>query len=195
MSSSESLLVGKVLAAVREYLAEAPPAVDPRPKREKPELEAGNPDRYEVYTDGSYEFGACGWGWYAPAWRGQPEQLHFGGAPNDGSRNITGEVYAALHATKWCMEAGIADITIVHDYEGIEGWGRAILPWKANKQCSKLYREWMRYFRSGGMTIRFRHVKGHSGCAGNHRADSLAGRGRGQPSEFFGHPPQWVVSC
>lgn len=86
-------------------------------------------------------------------------------------RNVGGEMLGALSAVYTAIEKGYPSLTVFYDYEGIRAW--AVGYWKTNYAATKLYSEQMRDFATR-IELTFKHVKAHTGVAGNERADRLA---------------------
>ena len=86
-------------------------------------------------------------------------------------RNVAGEIKGAEKAMRYCLEKGITNLEIIHDYEGIARWCTG--EWKANKPGTKAYKAFYESL-SGRLNISFRKVKGHSGDIYNDVADKLA---------------------
>jgi len=87
------------------------------------------------------------------------------------SRNVAGEIFAALKATEYAVENGFEQIVIYYDYEGIEKWFTS--SWRANKSISKDYVLKMRRLEEN-IAIRFMKVTAHTGDEFNEIADNLA---------------------
>jgi len=90
---------------------------------------------------------------------------------SENSRNVEGELQAALEAVYWATENSHEKITIVYDYNGIEKW--AIGEWKTNKALTRSYAAEMKNLKKH-IEIDFVKVKAHSGQKYNERADYLA---------------------
>lgn len=88
-----------------------------------------------------------------------------------GSWQIAGEVFGALHAIHWAIKNGFKKIIIHYDYIGIEKW--AMGEWKANKPVSQDYIEWFNKLASQ-IQVEFIKVKAHSGIEFNELVDQLA---------------------
>ena len=86
-------------------------------------------------------------------------------------RNVAGEIKGAERAMRYCVEKGIKNLVIYHDYEGIARWCTG--EWKANKTGTKEYKA---YYDSlaGRLNVTFCKVKAHSGNTYNDAADKLA---------------------
>ena len=87
------------------------------------------------------------------------------------SKNVTGEIYAAMSAMSFAVQNNIKEVVIYHDYEGIAKWCTG--EWEANKQVTRRYREFFD-FCSGKTNIKFKKVKAQSGDVYNEMADELA---------------------
>ena len=88
-----------------------------------------------------------------------------------GSWQIAGEVFGALHAIHWAIQHEYKKIIIHYDYLGIEKW--ALGEWKTNKAVSKDYVEAYRKL-APKIDVQFVKVKAHSGVKYNELADQLA---------------------
>ena len=86
-------------------------------------------------------------------------------------RNVAGEIEASKYAINYALENGYKEITIYHDYNGIEKWCSG--EWKANKNKTKEYKAF--YDRNkDSIKIKFIKVKSHSGDKYNDIADALS---------------------
>ena len=86
-------------------------------------------------------------------------------------RNVAGEIKGAEKAMRYCMEKGIKNLNIYHDYEGIARWCTG--EWKTNKAGTKAYKTFYDSL-AGRLNVTFYKVKGHSGNTYNDAADKLA---------------------
>ena len=86
--------------------------------------------------------------------------------------NVAGEIKGAEAAIQFCLDHGVKELTIFHDYEGIAKWPLGL--WKANKLGTQAYRDFYKEAVKS-MKITFVKVKGHSGNKYNDMADKLAG--------------------
>lgn len=90
------------------------------------------------------------------------------------TRNIAGEIKAAISAINLALELKAKSLTIYHDYQGISKWADGL--WKANNEYTKSYQNFVKLMRKK-IDITFVHVKGHSGNEFNEIADALANKG------------------
>lgn len=74
-------------------------------------------------------------------------------------------------AIEYCLENGIDELIIYHDYAGIGMWGDD--QWKANLDMTREYKAFVREAREK-MKISFVKVKAHTGDKYNEAADRLA---------------------
>ncbi len=88
-----------------------------------------------------------------------------------GSWQIAGEVFGALHAIQWAIQNGYKRIIIHYDYIGIEKW--ALGEWKTNKPVSQDYVDCYQKIASK-IEVVFVKVKAHSGVEFNELVDQLA---------------------
>jgi len=88
-----------------------------------------------------------------------------------GSHQIAGEVFGALHAIHWAIKHQYKKIIIHYDYLGIEKW--ALGEWKAKKDVSKDYVTAYRKL-APKIDIQFVKVKAHAGVEYNELADQVA---------------------
>lgn len=93
------------------------------------------------------------------------------------SRNVIGELYASILATKIARKFNIKEISIAYDYIGIEHWAKG--DWKRNLDLTKNYHNIMQKFLKDGFKVNFIKIKAHTGNEFNELADSLAKRGAG----------------
>lgn len=88
-----------------------------------------------------------------------------------GSWQIAGEVFGALHAIHWAIKNNFQKIILHYDYVGIEHWARG--EWKTNKAVSQDYVATFKKLEPF-IDIHFVKVKAHSGIEYNEMADQLA---------------------
>lgn len=103
------------------------------------------------------------------------ETLEFNGACDDSEvasmRNIAGELKGAMEIMSYCVENGIKNLEIHHDYIGIAKWCTG--EWQANEPGTVIYREFCAKIQEE-LNVSFVKVKAHSGNKYNNRADVLA---------------------
>jgi len=90
---------------------------------------------------------------------------------SENSRNVEGELQAAVESVQWAIENNYEKITIVYDYTGIEKWVTG--EWKTRKALTRSYAVKMMGLKKL-ISIDFVKVKSHSGEQYNERADYLA---------------------
>ena len=131
--------------------------------------------RAVAYVDGSFNIdnGISG---YGIVFITDEKEEYLYGACNGASWNVTGEIQAALEATRKAIREGYESIHIFYDYTGIENW--ATKTWKAKKPETIVYAKEMQKLMEK-MNISFTHVKAHTGDKYNEKADQLAKYGAG----------------
>ena len=133
-----------------------------------------------AYVDGSYDVAtgkfSCGVVMLVPG----SEPIELGQAYEDADaathRNVAGEVMGSTMAINYCLEHGIDEVTIYHDYEGISKWANN--EWKANHRLTQDYKSFVAEARKK-MAIDFVKVKAHTGNKYNEIADKLAKKALG----------------
>jgi len=144
---------------------------------------------YDVYTDGSYKE-VPGYGPFCASAatiqvRDKEDTLTtltkvFNDENLVSQRNIIGEVMAVMMIFEHCLNVLklTQDDTVVlhYDYVGIHNWlknkGEKDY-WRQNNWISQSYRDYMNNIVRTRMRVEFVHTPGHSGIAGNERADRL----------------------
>ncbi len=128
-----------------------------------------------AYVDGSYNIKTKEYGYGAVILQGGHVVTKLSGKGNNPSfvtmRNVAGEIKGSLEAMRYAVVNGHKAIIIYYDYEGIEKW--AVGDWKANKDGTKLYVDYVNKYRQI-LDIRFVKVLAHSGDVYNDLADELA---------------------
>ena len=86
-------------------------------------------------------------------------------------RNVAGEILGATLAMKYCIEHGISEVDIHHDYTGIAFWCTG--EWQAK---NKFTQEYKRYYESikDKLKVNFKKVVAHSNNKYNDMADEAA---------------------
>ena len=137
-------------------------------------FEKENTEIYDTYayTDGSYnsELNLCG---YASVLYYNDKKFLLSGTCDNicSLNNVTGELKAVVETVKHCIELGIKELTIYHDYIGIEAWATG--KWKTNNPITKRYQTFMNGVKNQ-ISVSFQKVKGHSGNKGNSEVDKYA---------------------
>jgi len=128
---------------------------------------------YEIDVDGSYQ--NCRTGYGAIIRKDGKIVKELNGIVKetdvDGSRQVAGELKAAMEAVKWCNENSVKDIIIYYDYDGVRKWAKR--EWKAKKPVTKEYAEFMKDVK---INMHWVKIKSHTGIYWNEQADKLAGR-------------------
>jgi len=132
----------------------------------------------KAWVDGSFNVhnGLAGYGVYLII---GGESLEMSGSVtrfDNSSRNIVGEVTAAITAIKRAIDEGCSKITVFYDYAGIENWATGA--WKRNIPLTQAYHEDVNELMKS-IDVSFQHVKAHSGDENNNLADRLAKQGCG----------------
>lgn len=96
-----------------------------------------------------------------------------------GSWQIAGEVFGALHAIQWAIQNDFKKIIVHYDYMGIQKWAQG--EWKTNKPVSQDYVAAFKKLEPK-IEIEFIKVKAHSGVEFNELVDQLA-------KDAFKHAP------
>ena len=133
-------------------------------------VNAPAPGGLRVYVDGSFLSGFPYAGWAFVAVNGNEELARNSGVTHfpAESRNIDGELCAALHAMKWLASRGEKGV-ICHDYEGIARFAKG--EWKAKSEVSIRYAEASAPYKE---FVFFEKVEAHSGHKWNELVDKLA---------------------
>ena len=130
----------------------------------------------EIYVDGSFtpkNPTVVGWG-YKSAKRSVAGSLT---GDVCAMHQVGGEIKATMEAIKDHANAGEQEISILHDYEGVEAWANG--RWKTKNEWTKAYQKFIAEARSRGITINFVKID-----AGANPADRLARQATGAP---YGH--------
>ncbi|MBE6041824.1 MAG: ribonuclease HII, partial [Clostridiales bacterium] len=143
------------------------------------DAEPGFPPGVRAYVDGSYDEAAgrfsCGAVMVRTAEDGTVTTRELSRAFDEPElakqRNVAGEIMGAKMAIDFCLERGIPEVSIYHDYEGVGKWADG--KWKANNPLTQGYRDYVAKARTR-MKIEFCKVKAHAGNKYNEMADKLA---------------------
>lgn len=145
------------------------------------EIKTRNVDKGVVfYVDGSFKGNKAGYGLVVVKdgkCIGQYASQISCASEGFSSRNVIGELYASILATKIARKFNIKEISIAYDYIGIEHWAKG--DWKRNLELTRNYHEIMQEFFKDGFKINFVKIKAHTGNEFNELADNLAKRGVG----------------
>ena len=133
----------------------------------------------EIWVDGSCMPGPeerlrLGWGLLVKR-NGKEIHRDFGDdIPSEASehRNVAGEILGILKALEWCQQAGVKEVTLYYDYQGLESWATGA--WKAKLPFTKTYAQTV---QQAGITIHWVKVAAHSGNPENDLVDQLAKMG------------------
>lgn len=127
---------------------------------------------YSIYTDGSFGFGRGAWSFVV--YKNGKEIHHDSGIIEDPAclklHNVAGEIRAAMEAVLWAESKKIKSYKIYCDYDGVRKWVSG--EWNAGNPVTQEYRDFMQERLPS--SVKFVRVQGHSGNAGNERADRLA---------------------
>lgn len=128
-----------------------------------------------IYVDGSYNADTknYGYGVYMYKGDGKDPQIFTGSAPcKANGRNVEGEIQAARVGLWNAKLMGVKEAVVYHDYDGVGAWADGA--WRANKDYTRDYSSFVNNLREMGMSIKFKHVDGHTGDKGNEYVDKLA---------------------
>jgi len=134
-----------------------------------------------AYTDGSGSEEACGFGvvfLYEDEEGYHKVYEECGNLSKHASRQIAGEIEAAIVAIKYALDNKSFSLKIVHDYTGIGRWTSGA--WRAKDPDAQRLVEWHDYAVDCGLDISYTWVKGHSKDKWNEYADELATKGVAQ---------------
>ena len=139
-------------------------------------METDIPPVLSAYVDGSFDKETARFAYGCIMLDGDNTVAMMSAADDDpelaSMHNVAGEIKGAEAAIQFCLDHGVKELTIFHDYEGIAKWPLGL--WKANKLGTQAYRDFYREAVKS-MKITFVKVKGHSGNKYNDMADKLAG--------------------
>lgn len=137
------------------------------------------PDVAVAYVDGSYHPGLHAYSCGAVLFY-EGEKIEFSQRYDDPEmadmRNVAGEIMGAVSVINYCIQNGIKNLVVYHDYEGVAKWANG--DWKANKPGTQAYAKTCTEAREK-LALSFVKVKGHSGDRYNDEADILAKKALG----------------
>lgn len=128
-----------------------------------------------AFVDGSNLGDASAFSWGIVTFSQKLGKVDINGSSKDEKftphRNVAGELFASVAATKFAIKNNMTKIIIHHDYSGIRHW--ALSEWKTNNDLSRFYEA---FFKQASKLINFEFVKvdGHTGDKFNEEADKLA---------------------
>ncbi len=132
-----------------------------------------------IYTDGSYQHNVIGWAFVGceTTETGLKIVKQANGIVTDpavvSSNQIAGELKAVMAGVAWAVNRRETEIEVRFDYVGCREW--ALRRWGAKKPVARRYQNWiLSAINRFGLTMKWTHVKGHSGSTLNDLADSLA---------------------
>jgi len=130
------------------------------------------PDMIYLFTDGSNDNETVSWAWVAVCNNKKISEDRGTGAYNK-SRNVAGEIEAAVRAIKWFVATYPEDqrVVIVHDYIGLSMWMNG--QWGARSEQALYF---LNELKPLAHRISWEKVKGHSGVTWNEYVDKLAYR-------------------
>lgn len=123
----------------------------------------------KAYVDGSYSTkipGKAGWGCIMQTHTGEILQ-NSGVLDDQGTRQIAGEIEAAMAAMSTAIQLSADKLTIFYDYEGLPKWANG--DWKTKNPVTKRYQDFCYEVESDGLILNFVKVD----PAAN-KADALA---------------------
>lgn len=126
-----------------------------------------------IYTDGSFIQGkGYAWAYMIKRYEDVISEQYGVGTNEEAAamRNIAGELSAVMRAVTDAGNRGYKTVYVCHDHIGISCWARG--EWKAKNKFTQYYADFMNK-KMEEMEIRFMHIKGHTGNAGNERVDEL----------------------
>ena len=138
-------------------------------------LKGINENEMIAYVDGSNLGDGSAFSWGIVTFSNELGKVELSGMSDNENyikhRNVAGELFASVHATKFAIKNKMKKITIYHDYVGIKHW--ALGEWKTNNSLSSYYKSFFEKARKE-IDVDFVKVKGHSGDRFNEEADKLA---------------------
>lgn len=165
----------KTLEDAEEYLAGQEAKASKKHDCKDEIIDSLKEDEMLVYVDGSNLGDGSAFSWGIVTFSKKLGKKSFNGKSTDvrwiNQRNVAGELFAAVHATKFAVDNKMAKITIYHDYSGIRHW--ALGEWKTKNRLSQEYKGFFEQAK-GAIDYEFVKVEGHTGDKFNEEADMLA---------------------
>lgn len=146
----------------------------PAPSAKKTSTDITAADGPYAYVDGSFNCATNTYGFGGFLVVGNREYILQGSGNNperSALRNVAGELDGCMAAVEKAIELRIPKLYIYYDYRGIAGWAKR--QWKAKNKWTRAYQDYMAEAMKL-INIKFIKVAGHTGVAGNERADKLA---------------------
>ena len=138
-------------------------------------VETDNYNGIKAYVDGSFDQSTNRFSCGVVILNGESESITLNKSFEDPGaathRNVAGEVMGSRMAIQYCLDNGISEIRIYHDYEGVAKWANN--EWKANHALTQDYKAFVAEARKS-IKIDFVKVKAHAGNKYNELADKLA---------------------
>lgn len=148
---------------------------------------------YTVYTDGSFDKDMVTAGFSAVFINDEEkvDAIVYGRVTDSlyvQSWNVGGEIFAVQEAIRYAMKNKITNLTIYHDYVGLEKWYTR--KWKCKNNLTRAYRAFL-VDASSKVSFKFVWVRGHSNNVYNDIADKYAKEGiyRGRTINII-HPSE-----
>lgn len=157
-----------------EYLEQTDIVNSIKHNSEESIIEELNSNEMVVYVDGSNLGDGSKFSWGAIIFSKEGKHCISG---NSGDkrfiqyRNISGELFATVHAINYAYKSRMKKVVIYHDYSGIRHW--ALGEWRTKNELSRYYKSYIDSMKNK-IEIEFIKVKGHTGDKFNEEADILA---------------------
>ena len=126
-----------------------------------------------TYVDGSYSAHMHKYSYGCILLLPSGEIVKLSGSQKDRTSmcNVSGELVAAMQATRWAKTHHYSEIEIFYDYDGIRNWYTG--DWTAKKEETQDYKKYMKLLAKQ-IKITFTKVTAHTGNKYNEMADALA---------------------
>lgn len=89
----------------------------------------------------------------------------------DTGRNITGEIFGAMKAMRYCLENNIEALDLYYDYTGIEAWATG--KWTPTTQLTKTYVNFCKELKDK-LNVNFIKVQAHKDVKLNEKTGKIA---------------------